>query len=174
MKACVVFDTRYGNTEKVAKALEAGLEESGVETVCAGIRDPGVGSLDQYDLICVGGPTHYRTASKEMQNFLESLAGLGLPGKLAFAFDTRRDSRFAGSAAKYIEGRLRRQGLTIVSQALSAIIVDSGPERKRDEFGDKDEWKEWKRRNVELIEGEEKRFEQLGAMIGVTAKSAMS
>jgi len=166
VRACVIFDTRYGNTEKVARALEAGLTESGIQTNCVGIKDLSIGSLNQYDLICVGGPTQYRTASKSMQEFLDAVADVKLSGKLAFAFDTRRESFLAGSAAKYIERKLCHQGLRIISQNASAIIISSGPERRKDEFRDKDEWKEWKHRNVGLREGEEKRFEQIGVTIG--------
>jgi flavodoxin len=166
MRACVIFDTRYGNTEKVARALVSGLRESGIETNCVGVKDLSIGSLDQYDLICVGGPTQYRTASEGMQEFLASMTRANLSGKRAFAFDTRRESFFAGSAAKYIEGRLRRQGLIMVYQSESAIIVSYGPERKKEEFRDKEEWKEWRHKNEGLCEGEEKRFEKLGAMIG--------
>ena len=57
MRACVIFDTRYGNTEKIAKALEAGLEESGIQTTCDSVKDLAISSLELYDLICVGGPT---------------------------------------------------------------------------------------------------------------------
>jgi flavodoxin len=165
MRACVIFDTRYGNTEKVARALETGLRESGIQTNCLSVKDLSVGSLNQYDLICVGGPTQYRTASKSMQEFLDALADVKLSGKQAFAFDTRRESFLAGSAAKYIEEKLRRQGLKMISRIESAIIVSSGPERRKDEFRDKDEWKEWKHRNEGLREGEENRFEQIGAHI---------
>ena len=104
MKACVVFDTRYGNTGEVARALESGLRESGIQTACLGVKEVAVGSLLQYDLICIGGPTHYRKASESMQEFLESLRSEELSGRLAFAFDTKRDSFMAGSAAKDIEG----------------------------------------------------------------------
>jgi len=166
MRACVIFDTRYGNTEKVARALEAGLTGSGIQTDCLGVKDLTIGSLTQYDLICVGGPTQYRTASKSMQEFLDAMADANLSGKQAFAFDTRRESFLAGSAAKYIEEKLRRRGLRMISQNESATIVSIGPERRKDEFGDKDEWKEWKHRNEGLREGEEKRFEQIGATIG--------
>jgi flavodoxin len=101
-KACIILDTRYGNTEKIARSVEAGLKETGIQTACTGVNEV-VDSLSQYDLICVGGPTQYRTASKAMQGFLDSLTSVDLAGKLAFAFDTRRDSLLAGSAAKYIE-----------------------------------------------------------------------
>ena len=162
----MIFDSRYGNTEKVARALETGLTESGIQTNCTDAKNTTISSLDQYDLICVGGPTQYRTASKSMQEFLDSMAGVKLSGKLAFAFDTRRESFLAGSAAKYIEGKLRRQGLRIISKNESAIIVSSGPERRKDEFKDGDEWKEWKHRNEGLREGEEMRFKQIGTAIG--------
>jgi flavodoxin len=165
-RACVIFDTRYGNTEKVARALESGLAQSGIQTNCTSVKDLAIDSLNQYDLICVGGPTHNRTASKSMQAFLDSVADVKLLGKLGFAFDTRRESFLAGSAAKYIEVRLRRQGLDIINPSESAIIVSTGPQRKKNEFGDKDEWKEWKHRNEGLREGEETRFEQLGAHLG--------
>jgi len=172
MKACVTFDTRYGNTEKVAEALRAGLEESGIQTVCTNLKYLDIGSLGQYDLICVGGPTQYRTASSNMQEFLESVVAVKLSGKLAFAFDTRRDSLLAGSAAKYIEARLRNQGLIMINQSASAIIVSSGPERKKGEFRDKDDWKEWRHQNEKLRGGEEEKFKQFGASIGMTLVSS--
>jgi flavodoxin len=166
MKACVVFDTRYGNTEKVARALESGLRRSGIQTSCSSVKEATIGSLREYDLICIGGPTHSRTASESMREFLESMASLELSGRRAFAFDTRRESFLAGSAAKYIEGRLRRQGLMMVNPNVSAIIVSYGPERKREEFSNKGEWREWRHRNEGLREGEVERFEQLGAVLG--------
>ena len=161
-----MFDTRYGNTEKVARALESGLRKSGIETSCSGVKEVAVTSLSQYDLICIGGPTHYRTASESMQEFLESVAGVSLSGIRAFAFDTRRESFLSGSAAKYIEGRLRHQGLRMVNPSESAIVVTCGPERKKGEFGDKDEWKEWRHRNEGLRQGEVEKFEHLGAVLG--------
>lgn len=166
MKACVIFDTRYGNTEKIARALVAGLEEAGIQTACVNVKDFAVGSLSQYDLICVGGPTQYRTASEAMQGFLRSLRSVDLVGKAAFAFDTKRDLPLAGSAAKYIEEVLAKQGMKIVSRRASATMVSPQPERRKEEFEDKDEWKEWRHRSERLQEGEEKRFEQIGVQIG--------
>jgi hypothetical protein len=32
--AAVIFDTRYGNTEKIAKSLDTGLKQSNILTVC--------------------------------------------------------------------------------------------------------------------------------------------
>ncbi len=166
MNAVVIFDTRYGNTERIAKSLETGLEGAGIQTTCINIKDTAVHSLEQYDLICVGGPTQHQTASKTMQDFLQTLRAMNLAGKLAFAFDTKRDSFFAGSAAGFIEERLRKLGLKIVEPRLSAIIVNPEPERKEREFESKDESKEWRHMNERLQEGEEKRFEEIGHRVG--------
>ena len=73
MRACVIFDTRYGNTEKIAESFETGLKEAGIQTVSVNANDVAVDSLKQYDLICVGAPTEAFTAYKPMKEFLEKL-----------------------------------------------------------------------------------------------------
>jgi flavodoxin len=166
MKACVIYDTRYGNTEKIARSIENGLKGTGIETSCVNVRDVEPSSLKQYDLICVGGPTQHQTASETMQDFLRSLEKAKLSGKLGFAFDTRRDSFLAGSSAKFIEDRLQKFGLKMAGERVSAIIIDPEPEEKRRESESKDEWKERRHGRERLQDGEEKRFEQVGTQIG--------
>jgi flavodoxin len=100
MRACVVFDTRYGNAEKIARSFETGLKEAGIQTICVNAKDVAVDSLMQYDLICVGAPTEAFSASKSMKEFLGKLKSIGPTGKYGFAFETKLDSRFSGSAAK--------------------------------------------------------------------------
>ena len=68
LRACVVFDTRYGNTEKIAKSIETGLKEAGVQTLCVNAKDVAVDSLKQYDLICVGAPTEAFSAVQADEN----------------------------------------------------------------------------------------------------------
>jgi flavodoxin len=152
MSACVIFDTRYGNTEKIARSFETGLGESGIQTVCVNARDVAVDSLMQYDLICVGAPTEAFTASKPMKEFLAKLKSIDLSGKCGFAFDTRLDSRFFGSAAKVIEKELSNKGLQIIAPRESAIVF-SLKERGSTTA-------------ARLKEGEEKRFEQIGTRVG--------
>jgi flavodoxin len=173
-KACVVLDTRYGNTEKIATSLESGLREAGIQTALTKVNEVVIDTLNQYDLICVGGPTQYRTASEAMQTFLESLKRVDLSGRMAFAFDTRRDSFLAGSAAKYIEEVLRKRGMKIINQSLSAIIVSPEPKKGRQDFESKDEWKEWRYKSETLRDGEEKKFEQVGVQIGKVLLQASS
>ena len=124
MKACVIFDTRYGNTEKIARSFEAGLHQAGIETVCVNARDLTVDdSLVQYDLICIGAPTEWHTASKPMKALLRNLKGIGLSGKCGFAFGTRFAAPLSGSAAKLIEKELKDRGILIIAPRESAIVA---------------------------------------------------
>jgi flavodoxin len=152
MRACVIFDTRYGNTEKIAKSFETGLKEAGIQTICVNTRDVAVDSLMQYDLICVGAPTEAFTVYKPMKEFLAKLKSIDLSGKCGFAFDTKLDSRFSGSAAKFIEKELSNKGLQIIASRESAIVF-SLKERGA-------------ATGARLKEGEERRFEQVGLQVG--------
>jgi flavorubredoxin len=119
----------YGNTEKVAKALAAGLESGGVDADAVKVDAVRFDELGDVDLLCVGSPVHAWNTSKPMKEFLERLKSVkGLTGKKAFAFDTKMKSRLAGSAGGKIERKLKDLGLTIAKHSESAIVMSSeGP-----------------------------------------------
>jgi flavodoxin len=158
ISAAVLFSTRFGTTEKVARAFEAGLREAGIRTVCLSTQQATPDSLKQYDLICVGGPTEVFGATKQIKEFLKSASGTDLEGKLGFAFDTKLDSRMSGSAAKYIEHSLDDQGIHLVAHRESAIVTS------RKEGG--------RIVGADLKAGEEERFVQLGTQVGAKAANA--
>jgi flavorubredoxin len=106
----------------------------------------------QYDLICVGAPTEAFTASKPVKEFLTKLKGINLSGKCGFAFDTKLDSHFFGSAAKFIEKELSNKGLQIIAPRESALVFSL---KERGAIA-----------SARLKEGEEKRFEQIGTQVG--------
>jgi flavorubredoxin len=119
----VIYDSKYGNTEKIAESLTDGLKMAGIDAICVNTNDVQAESLKDYDFIAVGAPTQMFTASRPMKDFLAKLEGVqGLRGKYGFAFDTKFDSRMSGSAAKYIEKKLEDLGLAIVKPRQSAIV----------------------------------------------------
>ena len=143
-RAIVIYDTKFGNTEKIAKALVRGMEKGGVKADCVKADEADVNRLGEYDFLAFGAPTHAFGISKPMKAFFEKLKSVDLKGKKAFAFDTKFKSRLAGSAAKGIEKRLNRFGLIIVKPYTSAIVKGSeGP----------------------LAEGMEESFEKIGIEI---------
>ena len=158
MKAIIIYHTRYGNTERIAKSLETGLKKaSGIEdVVCSNVRDVVLSatdnSLKEYVIICIGAPTEGFSAPKPIREFLGKLKGVNLAGKYGFAYDTKVDSKLSGSAAKFIEKELKNQGLQIVAPRESAIVF------ALKEMGTIT--------GAKLKEGEAKRFEQIGLQLG--------
>jgi flavorubredoxin len=123
VKALIVYDSVYGNTEKVAKALAAGLKSGGVDVDAVKVDAVRFDELVAVDLLCVGSPVHAWNTSKSMKEFLERLKCVkGLTGKRAFAFDTKMKSRLAGSAGGKIERKLEDLGLVIAKHSASAIV----------------------------------------------------
>jgi menaquinone-dependent protoporphyrinogen IX oxidase len=68
-KALVVYDSVYGNTEKVARALAKGLEDGGVDVDCLRVSTVKFDELSGYDLLVVGSPVHAWSASKPIKAF---------------------------------------------------------------------------------------------------------
>lgn len=119
MKALVVYDTKFGNTEKAAQAIAAAL---GPEVRAVKVDALKPEDLSGLDLLVVGSPTQAWSTSKATKAFLASLQPQALSGVRAAAFDTGFTSRFSGSAAKKIERALRRRGCTIVAPATRFFV----------------------------------------------------
>jgi len=122
--AIVIYDSVYGHTEKVARALAQGLEKSGtVKAILFRANEADVGRPGEYDVLLVGAPTHAWYASEPIRKLLGKIGESALKGTKAFAFDTKMRSRLAGSGAKHIEERLSKLGAEIVKDRTSAIVM---------------------------------------------------
>ena len=85
MKALVVYDSQYGNTERIAQAIG-----EAIGSQVARVGDVSPTELEELDLLIVGSPTHggwYTPGVKDLLEALPLLEGL----KVA-AFDTRTAS----------------------------------------------------------------------------------
>lgn len=130
-KAIILYDSLYGNTKKVAMSLSRGLEAGGVYVDTCDIRDFKVNQLKNYDVVGIGGPTHFHGVSRPMKSFLNKIKDLNMENKQGFAFETKADFRLAGSAAKRIMRYLKKMKLTIIYQTITGIVLDKeGPLEK--------------------------------------------
>lgn len=82
VKALAVYDSTYGNTEKVAQAIG---EVIGAQVLRVGEADPA--DLPGFDLLIVGSPTHGGWFTPELKELLA--ASPSLEGVKVAAFDTR-------------------------------------------------------------------------------------
>jgi flavodoxin len=130
-KALILYDSVYGNTKKVAMSLSRGLEAGGLHVDSSSIEDYDTIDLSNYDIIGIGGPTHYHGASKKMKSFLNKFKHFKMEGKYGFAFETKGDFRLAGSAAKRITRYLKKIKIDIIHSTITAIVLDQeGPLKK--------------------------------------------
>lgn len=116
MKALVVYDSVYGNTEKIARAIGEAITPSGeVKVLRAG--EMSTSELASLDLLIVGSPVHGGRPTPAVQDFLSKMAGQSLKDIKVAAFDTRATSKFAkmfGNAAGRIAGQLTKKGGVLI------------------------------------------------------------
>lgn len=129
MKALVIYDSQYGNTEKIARCVAQALEAKATVSI-ARAAEYGEANWQGLDLLVVGCPTQGWQATKEMKAFLERIPMGALAHTAVAAFDTRFDKSvwLTGSAAKRMAGKLRKKGARLVAPPESFFVNGSeGP-----------------------------------------------
>jgi flavodoxin len=124
MKVLIVYDTVSPArlTAKVAETISAAMKEKGAEVDSFFVKDVDKASLVKYDCLVAGGPTVYFRASRGIMQFLDDLRGKEVSGKMAAAFDTQLEYALSGSAAKGIDGKLRRLGFKVIAKPLVTYV----------------------------------------------------
>jgi flavodoxin len=115
MKTLVLYDSAYGNTEKIAKAI-GGAIAGEVKVLRPGEVNPS--DLASVDLLIVGSPTQGGKPTKAIQDFLNKLPESVVKGINVAAFDTRYSTRLVtifGYAAVKIAGNLKTKGGILIS-----------------------------------------------------------
>ncbi len=137
MNALIIYDSKFGNTEKIAEAIAEKLSSYGqAKTVLAGKADPQ--ELGNTDILIIGSPTQAWRPTEPVQSFIKNIPEETLNGMHVAGFDTRfkKTRLLTGSAARIITKRLEKKGADIIIPPESFFV--SGMEGP-------------------LIEGEEKR-----------------
>jgi flavodoxin len=128
MNVLVLFDTQFGNTEKIARAVGGALS-SAAPARLQNARQVRSLDLDHVDLFIVGGPTQRQRITGNLEALLEAIPRRSLKGIQAAAFDTRyRMSKLlTGSAAARIERLLKKSGAHLTLPAESFFIERDVP-----------------------------------------------
>jgi Flavodoxin len=153
MRAVVLYESVYGNTEAVARAVADGLGSMG-EATLGRFGEVAPGAVEEADLMVVGGPTHAwgmtKPASRKQPGTEGYVVGArewleesrSERGKMAAAFDTRfaKPRWLTGSAAVRIARRLRRKEYRLLAPPQSFFVLHSeGPLRD----GEEDRARKW-------------------------------
>jgi flavodoxin I len=128
MKTLVVYDSMYGNTEKIAHAMVAALSGEVVIKSASAVM---AGDLEKVELFLIGSPTQAGRPLKPMLAFIDSFSETSVKGLKTGVFDTRVKSSFAklfGYAAEKITTSLTRKGAKILLKPEGFIVKSSkGP-----------------------------------------------
>ncbi len=131
MNALVLYDSKYGNTERIAETIALVLQEH-VPTRLARVselEDPEA-ALADVDLLVLGGPTQRHGVSPDLRLTVECLGDRSLDGVRVATFDTRLRGLRAvtGSAAVRLARLCRRRGAwLVVPPASFAVDAGEGP-----------------------------------------------
>jgi flavodoxin I len=116
MKTLVVYDSVYGNTEIVARAVGEAIPGE-LQVVRAG--QVNVSDLETADLLIVGSPTHGSLPSEAAQGLMTRIGSPAHKGARAATFDTRLTWGFLrryGFAADRLADTLKEKGWTLVGE----------------------------------------------------------
>lgn len=136
-RVLVVYDTMWGSTEKMARAIVDGISSANVEAkvyrIPSSDRGDIIGDLLEAKGILVGSSTINNGILPTLAPLLEDLKGLKPRGKIAAAFGSYG---WAGGSIKVIEESLRQAGMEIASPSMSVNWVPNKEEiQKCYEFG---------------------------------------
>jgi len=148
MKAVIVYDSVFGNTEKIARAIGAALGREPDVTVVS-VNGLSAERLQGLDVLFVGSPTRQFRATPAITAFLAALPDGFLKGMKAAAFDTRIHlknplTRFivnrGGYADKIIAIELIRLGAVQPIPTAGFIVLESEGPVKEGELQRAGEW----------------------------------
>src|SRR3989344_7084997 len=99
MATLIVYDSAYGNTEKISKAIADGL--AGQTTVLR-VNEANSVDVKTFDLRTVGAPTYGGRATPAIKRFIDHLPANALNNINVSAFDTRISGKDKGFGIKII------------------------------------------------------------------------
>lgn len=88
MKVLVVYDTKYGNTQRVAELIAEGLKAVGAEPVVENMKKVNFDAAVGFDAILMGSPNHIGRPTRTFKKFVGKLRKAELKDKSLAAFDT--------------------------------------------------------------------------------------
>ena len=115
MNILMIYDSRYGNTEQIARSIANHLSGSNKVDLVHVAKTSYVG-FKGVDLFIIGSPTQKWRPSPTIQAFLEEVPPGSLKGLPAAVFDTRLNMTewITGSAAEVIAKKLEAFGVSLV------------------------------------------------------------
>ena len=130
-KVMIIYDTMYGQSAEIAKAIAEGVEKEGVD-----YRVYNVSTYDTGDLmtemflskgVVIGGPTINNSILRKTAGLLEEMRSMRFRNKLGASFGTYG---WSGESCKIIKEGLIRAGLEVELDPVSVFLKMSPRDRE--------------------------------------------
>ena len=119
-----MYESKYGNTKRVAETIAEEIKRvSGMEATVTALNDIDVNDIANYDLILLGGPTHFGGPTRGVRKFIDALGKRNVNGKYVAVFDTYLGEDFEKGVRK-MEEQIRAEalGLKLLARGLSIRV----------------------------------------------------
>jgi len=131
-KAVVVYDTMWGSTQILARAIADGVASKGVDVKvhCLGSSHNSdvIADILEAKAVIVGSPTLNNHVFPTVASFLAYMRGLKPMNKIGAAFGS---CGWAGGAKKVVEAEMQAAGIQMVESDIDFVFKPSGDEAKR-------------------------------------------
>ena len=131
MRVLIAYDSKYGNTEKVAKLIAEGItSKEGNEVIVNNVKKVNLKQEISYDLILIGSPNHFGRHIGSVKKFINKLPKSQLKVNAYAVFDTYITADFE-KAVKAMEEQISEvmPDLTKASPGLSIKVEGTGPSK---------------------------------------------
>jgi menaquinone-dependent protoporphyrinogen IX oxidase len=125
VKVFVVYDTKHGNTKRVAEKIVEGLRGiEGIDTSMGDVENVDINRVTGYDALLIGGPAHFGGPTRTINRFIDKLGSRKLEAKWVAVFDTYMKDDFE-KAVKKMETRIieKLPGLQLIRPGLSIQVT---------------------------------------------------
>jgi len=127
MKTLIVYDSVYGNTEKIANSIGDAIRG---DVNIMRIGEASISDFEAVDILIVGAPTYGGRPTPPIKNFISNISAAALKGVDVVAFDTRLPARWVkifGFAAPKIANSLKDRGGNLLAAEGFFVLGGKGP-----------------------------------------------
>lgn len=135
-KAIIIYDTRSGNTGTMAKVIEEGMEESGIQVISKRTVNAKADDLTDVDAVVLGSPTYHRDMISSMKTFMLKMEQADLKEKVGAAFGSYG---WSGESIRMMTDTMKHLlGMKVIEPGLKLLREQSGSGLKQcNDFGKK-------------------------------------
>lgn len=151
MKTLIIFDSFFGNTEKIGRAIAKAFS-SNEHTVIKRCKEAAPKELAQFELIIAGSPTRGFRPTEEITNLLKGIGTNGLTNCQVAVFDTRvvlemfkskllrKTIDTGGYAANKLARVFKKKGASLIIEPEGFFVMDTEGPLKEGELERAEKW----------------------------------